>query len=62
VCWQKSHKAEYRDRQHFNIRKIQIYKEQAKTHAKEAIKTTPKNNSIKNIIIFIDRFFKWTLF
>jgi len=34
-------------RQNFNIRKIQIYKKQAKTHAKDVIKITPKNNSIK---------------
>jgi hypothetical protein len=36
--------------QHRSIRKIQKYKKQMKTHTKEAIEITPKNNTTNNIV------------
>ena len=45
-------------RQHRDMRKIQKYKQQKKSHMKEAIKITPQNNGINSIIPVKEKFVK----
>jgi hypothetical protein len=39
------------DRQHRNVKKVDEYRQQMKTHRQGIMKITPENNSINNIMI-----------